>query len=57
MKDKELKLDEMKASHTQGGAGRSVTTAEWKAAQLLLMVSKKAREGEGEGQRGRSATK
>jgi hypothetical protein len=32
MKDKELKLDEMKASLTLGGAVRSVTTVEWKAA-------------------------
>jgi len=30
--------------------GRSVTTAEWKAAQRLLMVAKKAGEGEEEGQ-------
>ncbi len=32
MKDEELKLDEMKASQTLGGALRRVTTAEWKAA-------------------------
>ena len=57
MKDKELKLDEMKASHTLGGAVLSVTTAEWKTVQLFLMVSKKSGEGEDEGQCGRLATK
>ena len=32
MKDEELKLDEMKVSHTLGGVLRRVTTAEWKEA-------------------------